>query len=314
MAAAVLVVSLRMSGTTQTAAVAEKPAFATVLVAAQDLPAMSVVPAAAIATTSVSAKEAPDGALSNPVQAVGKVLCLPVRKGQAYTAGDFAQGSALQLAAALPEGKRAVSVSLADYSGLSGLLYPGSAVDVVASFRVQGKAGMPEVVSTTLLENVQVLAVGDTMVTTPTGTSGPVPQAQPAGQKRLVTLLVDPTAARALHLAFENGAVSLSMRNPLDSGRVERTVMRLSDLCPDLRSVDAGGEAVARAPAQPPTAGPSPAVAPPAATMPTLVSAGTSAAAVKPPQQRWVTKVIRGGQVSSVDFPLDSGDSAPVQP
>ena len=206
-----------------------------ILVATRDLPAMSVVDAASVARMTVFSNEAPDDALSNSVQVIGQVLVMPVTKGEAFTAGKLAKAEdRVNLAAVLPEGLRAMTVVLRTDTGVEELLYPGSIVDVVASFRLPAAAGTPsgEIVSMTLLQALQVLAVGKESVVT-----GERDEDEKSGRGRVastrrsvVTLLVDPEQAEVLQLATMHGTVSLALRNPLDTKHVAVNGLLLSDL------------------------------------------------------------------------------------
>ena len=101
--------------------------------------------------------EIPEGALTNSVQIVGRVLTAPMVAGQPFRGSLFAQeGGGVYLAASLPPGKRAISISLADWSAMAGLLYPGSVVDIPVSMNTDQKGS----VSTTLLQGLHVIAIG----------------------------------------------------------------------------------------------------------------------------------------------------------
>lgn len=203
----------------------------------RSLPAMSVITTDAVEITKVKAKEAPVGYLSGAVQAVGKILAVPVVQGQVLTTGHLiTQGSEAQLAAAVPPGMRAVSVALSSNSVSGGLLYPGCVVDVIATFRLSGGFQSEikgEAISTTLLYGIQVLAVQGLSVISEPEVKDKVTQQQAAANNRIsVVLLVDPKQAEALQLALDNGSVSLAMRNPLDQQdiRSEATVLNRGQL------------------------------------------------------------------------------------
>lgn len=226
--AAVLVASLRAGGAT----VARPARDVKVVVAKRSLPAMSVVTDDAVETRTISHATEPAGALSAPLQAIGKVLTVPVTEGQVLTRNCFADGSGAHLAAVLPKGKRAVSVSLADYAGLNGLLYPGARVDVLASFRITGSKSPGTAVSTTLLQGIEVLAIEDESVVNEDKFTGPAKGAEAAlkvNHKWRVTLMVDNDQAKALQLAMEHGNISLAMRNPLDQGQSDPEATLLSE-------------------------------------------------------------------------------------
>ncbi len=135
--AALLVNSLRIQ-TAASPAATTAPAGAPdvpVLYAKRDLPPMTVIDSSLVELRQVPADKAPQKGISNPVDVVGKVLTKPILEGQAFTEASFANpASAQQLASVIPNGKRAVGISVTNYAGLDGLLYPalpGSMVDVI---------------------------------------------------------------------------------------------------------------------------------------------------------------------------------------
>jgi Flp pilus assembly protein CpaB len=144
-------------------------------------------------------------------------------------------GPGVHLAATLPEGMRAMSVSLSDYSSLDGLLYPGCAVDVLATFDLRGQTEDKEggVISTTILRGVQVLAIEDkTAVSASEKTDE---KAARQDRRRRVTLMVNPKQAEQLQLAMEHGMISLSMRNPSDRTMAdsdERDIVNIKEFGP----------------------------------------------------------------------------------
>lgn len=207
----------------------------------RSLPAMSVLTADAIEIGKAKAKEAPVGYLSSSIQAVGKILSVPVVQGQVLTTSNLiAQGEKEQLAVtAVPPGMRAVSVALATNSVSGGLLYPGCIVDVIATFKLGGGVRAEikgEAISTTLLYGIQVLKVQDESVISKQETQPQDKYTAPSNlvsNNRLsVVLLVDPKQAEALQLAMDNGSVSLAMRNPLDQQEIrsEATVLNRGQL------------------------------------------------------------------------------------
>ena len=106
-----------------------------VLVAATELQAMSVVDSKSVIVKKVPKAQVPANALLNPVQVVGKVLTDKMLANQPFTKACFArEGTGVYLATAVPHGKRAMSITLSDWSGMAGLLYPGSLVDVLVSY------------------------------------------------------------------------------------------------------------------------------------------------------------------------------------
>jgi pilus assembly protein CpaB len=188
-----------------------------VVVAAMEMPALTILSADSVTTRSVKRNIAPLGHFQDPIQVIGKVLLADVQEGQVQTAEDFAvSGSPAELAAALRPGERAVNVSLTDSMGVENLLYPGSTVDVLVTMKLEaGEASTKEPVTLTLLEAVRVLAVGQKTIVSP----GEEPETAGGqrGPRPSVSLAVSPEQAEKLKLAMQEGSVSLTLSNPSDS-------------------------------------------------------------------------------------------------
>ncbi len=99
--------------------------------------------------------------------------------------------------------KRAVTIRVNDVVGVAGFLLPGNYVDVLASVELDGKNNVK---TTTVLENIRVLAVDQT--------------ARTADNKpvivRAVTLEVTPQEAEKLMTETTRGTIQLALRNPED--------------------------------------------------------------------------------------------------
>ena len=205
----------------------------TLLIASKPLKLMTVVDAAAVTTRVIRKSELPLGAMTNSVQVVGKVLTRPMVEGEAFVPSCFAsEGLGMYLAAALPPGKRAVSISLRDHSGMAGILYPGSVVDILVSLQAPGANGGQEGVATTLLQGIQVMGIGAQTVTSDQEFKDKNPGAlSTKGQmnQRMVTLLVTPKQAEILQLATLYGTVALTMRNPLDNQQIAQQITRTQE-------------------------------------------------------------------------------------
>ena len=92
---------------------ARNKAEVSVVTVSKTLPAMTILTEDVLESEKVKLTEAPQGYYTNPAQVIGKVLSLPMVEGQALTSDQIVRGgSSAQLAATLPTGMRAVSVSL----------------------------------------------------------------------------------------------------------------------------------------------------------------------------------------------------------
>jgi len=205
-----------------------------VLYSTRNAPAMTVIDGSMVTTRAMPRHEAPQGYISDPVEVVGRIAAQQVVAGQPFIRTSFSDAShPKQLAAIIPPGKRAVTISVADHAGLEGLLFPGSMVDVMVSFKPTDQGTKwREALTTTLLQNIQVLALDQQTVLAP----GKVLEEGAARQSggRQVTLLVDTKQAKALELAMDQGTLSLALRNPLDTSDTDKEIVSVHSLIGDV--------------------------------------------------------------------------------
>ena len=110
---------------------------------------------------------------------------------------------------------RAISVSVGGAAAVSGMVRPNDRVDIIGTFSFPSRTveGQMETVTLTVLQDVTVLATGQTLANAPT----------PSGRSRrdsgysTVTLEVSPREAEVLVFAQQvRGRLVLSLRNPAD--------------------------------------------------------------------------------------------------
>jgi pilus assembly protein CpaB len=175
-------------------------------------------PGAMIKETDVVLRELPAAAVSehsfaNLSDLVGRVVTAQVSKGQPVLETLLAPKGALGGAQAMvPEGMRAVSLEVNEFSGVAGLLTPGSHVDIVQTIRGKDDTSA---MAKTIVENLTVIAVGRRM-----STAAPVavPGAESEGSiSRSVTLLATAEQVEAIDLASHTGNPRLVLRNGMDS-------------------------------------------------------------------------------------------------
>ena len=117
------------------------------------------------------------------------------------------------MAAILPTGMRAVSTDISPETGAGGFILPNDHVDVILTRRdrdaEQANGGVESHVSETILSNVRVLAIDQTVE-------------EKNGQRVVVgktaTLELSPPLAEKLMLAHQLGTLSLALRSLVDSG------------------------------------------------------------------------------------------------
>jgi pilus assembly protein CpaB len=174
-------------------------------------------PGAMIKETDVVLRELPAEAVShntfaNAADLIGRVVTAQVNKGQPVLETMLAPKGALGGAQAMvPEGMRAVSLEVNEFSGVAGLLTPGSHVDIVQTIRGKDDASA---MAKTIVENLTVIAVGRRM-----STAAPVAGSGAEGEgsiSRSVTLLATAEQAEAIDLASHTGNPRLVLRNGMD--------------------------------------------------------------------------------------------------
>lgn len=152
-----------------------------------------------------------------------RVLAAPVEEGQILRQSLLApEGTASALQARVPAGMRAVTVGVNEFSGLAGLITPGVRVDLIATLV---DTVTNETFARTIVENVLVSAIGQNM---DAGKNEDLPNG--ARSQKTVTLLVTPTQAEAIDLAFTKSRPRLVLRSGGDDAPVEEAGVTLAEL------------------------------------------------------------------------------------
>jgi pilus assembly protein CpaB len=164
----------------------------------------------------------PPGAYGSKDKVLNRGVILPIARGDFILPSKLAAANAgAGLASMIPQGMRAVSVRVNDVVSVAGFVQPGSRVDVMST----NAAANGERLTTTVLENVAVIAVGKSLSRS-TGTD-----TQAAAQAAtVITLLVSPDDAHKLALASQEGRIQLALRNPLDTHQGEAGATKASSL------------------------------------------------------------------------------------
>lgn len=116
------------------------------------------------------------------------------------------------LAAVLQPGKRAITVNLTASSGVSGLIFPGDHVDLLATLTLtdpEGKEKIDHHAAETVLPNLKVLALDQRL--DPQGLSSK--EAKDAQIAKTATLEVTPKEAEIIAVVSEIGRLSLTLRS-----------------------------------------------------------------------------------------------------
>lgn len=201
-----LVAAMYVYKTLQAKAGSMAEAGADVIVAANDLQVGSRVEERDIKIIKIPAADLPTGAPRRRADVLGHGVIIPISKGEFILPNRLAgENAGAGLPALIPPGMRAVSVRVNEVVSVAGFVTPGTRVDVLLT----GTPGSGnEEQTTTVLQNVAVLASGHTLERTATGE---------AQNTAVITLLVTPDDAERLTLASSQGKIQLALRNPLDT-------------------------------------------------------------------------------------------------
>lgn len=158
---------------------------------------------------------------------VGRPLIHSLGPSQPVLQRDLGiEGSGIGLATKIPPGMRATAVRSNEIVGVAGFLYPGSHVDVLATYSLPGTAGS---VTQTVLQDIEVLTAGQTVE--------PDPQGKPE-QVNVVTLLLSPEDSQKLQLASTQGSIQFVLRNGTDEKNLDLHPTRVDQLLASVKPPD----------------------------------------------------------------------------
>ncbi len=183
------------------------PDMAQVMVAADDLQVGARIEDHNVRVISIPASDLPPSAPRKKADVIGHGVILPILKGDFILPNSLAgENAGAGLPALIPPGMRAVSVRVNEVVSVAGFVTPGTRVDVLLTGAPNGSGDQQ---TTTVLQNVAVLASGNRLERNSTGESQ---------NTAVITLLVNPEDAQRLTLAAgAGGHIQLALRNPLDT-------------------------------------------------------------------------------------------------
>lgn len=159
------------------------------------------------------------GSFSKPDEVVGRSLLYPLGAKEPVLERALAvAGSGFGLTAKIPVGMRATSVRSNEIMGVAGFLFPGSHVDVLATFR---PVGSDSHITQTVLQDVEVLTAGQRIQPDPEGKPQTV---------TVVTLLLNPVDSEKLLLASTQAIIQFVLRSGADKERPETKPVSMDEL------------------------------------------------------------------------------------
>lgn len=266
----------------------------TVVVAKQDVDPGKEMDKDDLTIAHVPAEIAPSHVFSDPTQLVGRVTIAPLSRGQTIMESLLApSGTGSGLQALIPQGMRAVTIEVNEFSGVGGMLEPGCRVDLVSTLN---DPKTHESMAKTILQYIKILAIGRN--TTPPHPVEGQPVPPPSNN---VTLLVTPKQAQVLELACASSRPWLVLRYGNDAADLSLEPTALHTLRGDQDSSDATSVATNQNPV---SASP---------TQNSIFSpVPDPTAEERPTTERWTVTCIRGGaeQKSTFTVPLAQPDTA----
>lgn len=224
---------------------AEPPSSMQVVVAARALNVGDLLAQEDVKLVNWPGSAVPEGYAASVAEVVGRGVTVAVAVNEPLLEAklaDRAGGGGLPIA--IPEGMRAISVRVDDVTQVSGYVTAGRRVDILLTVESNRNANsIDRQVTKVVLQNVQVLAVGQIHTLDPQG--NPIPAS-------VVTVLVTPEDAEKLILAQNEGRIQMALRNMIDVRDVRTDGARLTELLTGTSRPAAPRRASAPAPVEQP--------------------------------------------------------------
>lgn len=197
-----------------------------VVVAAREMPRGSMLSDTSLTVQQWQPQHVPTGALSSIEEARDRSTLTPIFKGEPILDNKLAsKESGRGLASMIEPGMRAFTIQTPHVSaGVGGFLLPGDKVDVLLTTSGSGRNDVTGGgATTTLLQNVEVLAVAQRL-------DAPETNTVELRELKSVTLLVTPDQAAKLDLGMNKGVLHLSLRNPEDTDEASTAPATMAQL------------------------------------------------------------------------------------
>ena len=207
------------------------PADTPVMVAKFDIAARTTITSDMLEVRLVPADTRSALAFGSIEEVAGKVTRFPISANEQVLSSkvvDLSSGSsatARSLSYIVPAGKRGFAINASEVRDVGGLLLPGDYVDVLVRYDVDfrtpdgGTETEDAFLAHVLLQNVEVLAVSQTMVDVAAQTqldaSGQrerISEANPDPSAATITLALTPEDAQLIFLAEANGEIRFALR------------------------------------------------------------------------------------------------------
>jgi len=184
-----------------------------IVVAKVDIPVGSRIVPEQLTVAQFPTNVAPEGAFAVvDDRLVGRIVVASISSREPVTESRLAPEGAVAggLSAVIPEGYRAMTVTIDEVVGVSDFIMPGTLVDILVLTSVPKSTGQADMVSKIILQNVKVLASGQNIDKTKND--------REVGRSiGAVTLQVTPEQSEKIALASSEGKLQLVNRARVDT-------------------------------------------------------------------------------------------------
>jgi pilus assembly protein CpaB len=206
---------------------ASSAANVSVVVAKADIAARTRLTKDMVEVKLVPADNVSELNFGDAAQVVGQVTRFPITANQQILSSQVIStsaggGTSRALSFTIPKDKRAFAIKTDALSTVGGLLLPGDYVDLVVAFDVQrGNDTEEAYLVQTILQNIEVLAVSQTIVDTVGGDTAETTngqrarntEAKPQPEAATVTLMLTPDEVQLVLMADTHGAIRFALRS-----------------------------------------------------------------------------------------------------
>jgi pilus assembly protein CpaB len=164
----------------------------------------------------------------------------PIEQGEQVTTTKLSMlGHETGISAIIPGAQRAITITM-EGRIINGIVKAGNRVDVIGIFEYQNKAGEPSEIAVTILQNILVLSVGNSILgsvaSMPAKGKDMFATEELSSESVPVSFSVSPQEGEMLALASDKGSIKLLLRPAGDEAIVESKGTKLTDIYKDLIS------------------------------------------------------------------------------
>lgn len=182
-----------------------------IVVAVNSIPAHVKITTEMVTLKSIPAEAVHPESFNSLDQVIGATTKSDVINGEQILAGRIVvDGGAASLSYRIPENMRAIAIPMGEVPGVAGFIMPGDRIDILVSYT--DTAINPVATVYTQFQNIEVLEKGPYTTNI---------EDKQMGVASSITLLVTPSQAEVLAYANLSGTMHFTLRNPVDSAKVE---------------------------------------------------------------------------------------------